>query len=48
VPPLAAALHRLTTEPDLRARMGQAGRARAVTLYDEAAIVAHSLDILRL
>jgi glycosyltransferase involved in cell wall biosynthesis len=48
VAPLADALRALATDPALRARMGDAGRTRAMALYDEAAIVAHSLDVLRL
>jgi len=46
--PLAAALSCLALDPALRARMGAAGRARAVALYDEAAVVAHTLDLLGL
>jgi len=46
--PLAAALQRLVADPALRARMGAAGRARAVALYDEAAVVARTLDLLGL
>jgi glycosyltransferase involved in cell wall biosynthesis len=44
--PLAAALRRLAADPALRARMGEAGRARAVDLYDEARVVARTLDLL--
>ena len=47
-PPLAAALLRLARDPALRARMGGAGRARAVALYDEAAVLARTLDLLGL
>ena len=46
--PLAAALQRLMADPALRARMGAAGRARAVALYDEAAVLARTLDLLGL
>ena len=46
VAPLAAALRRLATDPSARARMGAAGRARAMTLYDEELVVAHTLDLL--
>ena len=48
VAPLAAALQRLASDPALRARMGAAGRARAAALYDEAAVVARTLDLLGL
>jgi glycosyltransferase involved in cell wall biosynthesis len=43
---LAAALARLAGDPALRARMGSAGRARAMALYDEEAVVARTLDLL--
>jgi glycosyltransferase involved in cell wall biosynthesis len=43
---LAAALDRLAGDAALRARMGSAGRARAAALYDEAAVVARTLDVL--
>ena len=46
--PLAAALNRLVAEPSLRAAMGAAGRARALALYDEAQVVARTLDLLGL
>jgi glycosyltransferase involved in cell wall biosynthesis len=46
VEPLAAALHRLATEPETRARMGNAGRARAMALYDEEKVVSRTLDLL--
>ncbi len=45
---LAAALGRLAKDADLRARMGAAGRARALERYDEAKIVARTLDLLGL
>ncbi len=48
VAPLAAALTRLAGDPALRARMGAAGRARAVALYDEDQVVARTLDLLGL
>ena len=35
-------------DPALRARMGAAGRERAVELYDEAKVVARTLDLLGL
>lgn len=45
---LAAALNRLVAEPDLRMRMGAAGRARAQDLYDENKVIARQLRNLRL
>jgi len=48
VAPLAAALTRLVADPALRHRMGAAGRARAVALYDEAAVLVRTLDLLGL
>lgn len=48
VAPLARALQKLAADPDLRARMGAAGRARALERYDEARIVARTLDLLGL
>ena len=46
--PLAAALNRLVGDPALRTAMGEAGRLRATTLYDEATVVARTLDLLGL
>jgi glycosyltransferase involved in cell wall biosynthesis len=46
VAPLAEALRRLVAEPDLRRRMGDAGRARALELYDEAKVLARTLEAL--
>jgi glycosyltransferase involved in cell wall biosynthesis len=46
--PLAAALGRLVADAGLRARMGAAGRARALQHYDEARVVAHTLDLMGL
>ncbi len=46
VAPLAEALSRLIADPALRTRMGEAGRARALDLYDEARVVARTLDLL--
>ncbi len=46
VAPLAAALSLLATDPDLRARLGAAGRARALGLFDEAVVLARTLDLL--
>jgi glycosyltransferase involved in cell wall biosynthesis len=48
VPPLARALGRLVGDPALRARMGQAGRERALDLYDETKVVGRTLDLLGL
>lgn len=48
VDPLAAALARLAADPALRARMGEAGRARALERYDEAKVVSRTLDLLGL
>ncbi|HKM64590.1 MAG TPA: glycosyltransferase family 4 protein [Acidisphaera sp.] len=48
VPPLAIALSRLATDPALRTRMGEAGRRRALDLYDESAVLARTLDALGL
>ncbi len=45
---LAAALNRLVADPALRARQGEAGRARALSLYDEAKVVARQLALLGL
>ncbi len=46
VAPLAAALRRLTAESATRIAMGAAGRARAVEIYDEAKVLARTLDLL--
>ena len=46
--PLAGALRHLAGDADLRAKMGCAGRARALALYDERVVVARSLDLLGL
>jgi glycosyltransferase involved in cell wall biosynthesis len=48
IPPLSAALRRLAADPDLRRAMGAAGRARALDRYDEARVVARTLDLLGL
>ena len=47
-PALAAALQRLAADPALRASMGAAGRLRAVERYDEAKVLARTLDLLGL
>ena len=44
---LAAALLRLARAPGERARMGAAGRARALALYDESAVVATQRAAIR-
>ncbi|HEY4252911.1 MAG TPA: glycosyltransferase family 4 protein [Roseomonas sp.] len=46
--PLADALARLAGDPALRQRMGEAGRARALDLFDEARVVGRTLDLLGL
>jgi glycosyltransferase involved in cell wall biosynthesis len=46
VAPLAEALGRLAGDPALRARMGAAGRARALLLFDESVVLARTLDLL--
>ncbi len=48
VAPLADALRRLATDPALRRRMGDAGRARAMALYDEARVVGRTLELMGL
>ena len=46
VAPLADALARLAGDAGLRARMGAAGRERAVACYGEAEVVGRTLDLL--
>jgi glycosyltransferase involved in cell wall biosynthesis len=48
VPALAAALRRLVSDSVLRGRMGLAARERALACYDEARVVARTLDLLGL
>ncbi len=48
IAPLAEALARLAQDPPLRARMGTAARARAEALYDEAKVIARTLEHLGL
>ncbi len=48
VPALAAALRLLAGNQALRTRLGRAGRERALLRYDEARVVAHTLDLLGL
>ena len=48
VPALAAALARLAGDAALRRAMGEAGRARALSLYDEAGVIGRTLDRLGL
>ena len=45
---LNAALGRLIEDPDLRARFGKAGRARALRLFDERLVIARQLRTLGL
>jgi glycosyltransferase involved in cell wall biosynthesis len=45
---LAAALQALASDPARRARMGEAGRARALEHYTESKVVARTLDVLGL
>jgi glycosyltransferase involved in cell wall biosynthesis len=45
---LAAALRQLVADATLRVRMGQAGRERAMDRYDEAKVLARTLDLLGL
>jgi glycosyltransferase involved in cell wall biosynthesis len=47
VDPLAEALCRLVADPEMRAAMGAAGRARALELYDEAKVLARTMELLR-
>ena len=48
VAPLARALRRLAADPALRARMGAAGRARALDALRRSGVVARTLDLLGL
>jgi glycosyltransferase involved in cell wall biosynthesis len=48
VPPLRDALARLAADPALRTRLGEAGRQRALALYDERRVVERTLDLLGL
>lgn len=43
---LGVALARLAGDPALRARMGHAGRAKALELYDEAKVLARTMGLL--
>ncbi len=45
---LSSAINQLVQAPGLRARMGQAGRLRALERYDEAKVLARTLDLLGL
>jgi glycosyltransferase involved in cell wall biosynthesis len=45
---LAATISRLVADKALRVRMGAAGRARALQCYDEAKVLARTLDLLGL
>ncbi|MEX1018460.1 MAG: glycosyltransferase [Litorilinea sp.] len=46
-PALAAALHRILTEPELAQRMGAAGRARAATVFAAPAMIQQTIDYYR-
>jgi glycosyltransferase involved in cell wall biosynthesis len=48
VAPLAKALARLAADASLRSAMGRAGRQRAMALYDEAKVVARTIELLGL
>ncbi|MBO1076588.1 glycosyltransferase family 4 protein [Roseomonas marmotae] len=48
VQPLAGALAALAADPALRARMGEAGRRYALEHFDEAKVIARTLDLLGL
>jgi glycosyltransferase involved in cell wall biosynthesis len=45
---LAGALRQLTGDAELRARMGAAGRARAIECYDETKVLARTIELLGL
>lgn len=45
---LAHALGRLVENPELRAEMGRAGRARALELYDEEQVIQRQMEVLGL
>jgi len=44
--PLAEALTRLASDQALRARMGEAGRAMALEKFDEAKVMARTVELL--
>ena len=48
IPALTHALQTLVADPALRAKLGEAGRARALDHYEEARVVAQTLDLLGL
>jgi glycosyltransferase involved in cell wall biosynthesis len=48
VEPLARAIATLAADPALRARMGEAGRRYALAHFDEAKVVANTLDLMGL
>jgi glycosyltransferase involved in cell wall biosynthesis len=48
IEPLAGALRRLADDPALRTRMGEAGRALALTRFTEAGVIGRTLDLLGL
>ena len=45
---LAQALRKLVSDPELRSAMGQAGRARALDLYDEELVIQRQIEVLGL
>ena len=45
---LAEALRKLVSDPELRSAMGQAGRARALELYDEELVIQRQIEVLGL
>jgi glycosyltransferase involved in cell wall biosynthesis len=45
---LGLALRKLVHDPELRDRMGKAGRERALNRYDEAKVLSRTLDLLGL
>jgi glycosyltransferase involved in cell wall biosynthesis len=45
---LAAALRQLASDAELRARMGEAGRKRAMDRYDEGTVLSRTIQLLGL
>jgi glycosyltransferase involved in cell wall biosynthesis len=48
VEPLAQALSKLASDAALRARLGEAGRARALDRFDEAKVIGRTMELLGL